>query len=223
MATDEKTLGELRYEWGQQESRTRQVRVYALQKLSIYSAFAERDQLEEFLKMILSPDMLNRTVPEEKIQELHEALSTVKLNRIFADLIEPLGLFRPFEVALFRAAIGGRCLHEAFVALEAYYDWNRANSPSAYGEFYYRLGLLLGAGVPVHQAIMVIGEKDRVLYELTEELVAHSDPYKSVADFFADAEFPEWQTAVIKAAESKGRVAEALIKLSAYSSKSISY
>lgn len=213
MTTAEKTMKELRYEWAQHEDSTRQIRIYALQKLSIYSAFVHGSNMDSFLKAILPAPLLHRVVSEDKITAFHEALDKPSNNRIFSDLIAPLDLFRPFEVRMFQAAIGGVALHEAFVALEEYYDSSKESRYSAYAEFYYRLSLLLDAGVPDHEAIKVAGEKDRILYELVEELMPYVVPGKSLSQFFADANFNDWETLIIKAAERQGRQAEALKKL----------
>lgn len=213
MTTAEKTIEELRYEWAQHEDSTRQIRIYALQKLSIYSAFVRGSNMDSFLKAILPASTLYRVVSEDKITAFHEALGNPSNNRIFADLIAPLEIFRPFEVRMFNAAIGGVALHEAFVALEEYYEASKETRYSAYAEFYYRLSLLLEAGVPDYEAIKVIGEKDRILYELVEEMMPYVTPGKSLSQFFVDANFNDWETLIIKAAEHQGRQGEALKKL----------
>lgn len=215
----EKSREEIRYEWAIWEDETRQTRLYTLQKLSIYSGFAWGSELEEFLKVVLTPDILGRNVPFEKIETFQASLNENKPNRIFADLVEPLNIFRPYEIALFREAIGGKALHEAFVALEHYYEWASANSPSAYSTFYYRLSLLIQAGVSPFHAIRVLGEKDRILHDLVEELSKFNYAGITLTDFFRDAQFPEWMNLVIAKAERENRQAEALQKLATYSTK----
>jgi hypothetical protein len=220
MTATEKTLGELRYEWGQHESSTRQIRIYALQKLSIYSSFVRGTDMNAFLKAILPASTLHRVIDAEKVAAFHEALDHPSNTRIFADLVAPLDLFRPFEIKMFEAAIGGVALHEAFVALEEYYDASHDNRFSAYPEFYYRLSLLLDAGVPAHEAIKVSGEKDRILYELVEEMMDYVAPDKPLSQFFVDANFSDWEILIIKVAESQGRLPEALKKLADRPTKS---
>lgn len=223
MTVEQDTMKELRREWSDHESNTRQSRTYALQKLSIYSGFAQGEELRQALKVILAPEVLARNVSQDKIDAFMHSIDDRSRQYMFSDLIEPLDLFRPFEVAMFDAAIGGRCLHDAFVSLEAYYDWYRTTSPSAYSDFYYRLALLLEAGVTFDKALGLTGAKSYKLYELVTEMSQFYLPGQTVAEFFKASDFPEWIVLVLKAAERQGRSAVALRKLADYSTKALTF
>lgn len=222
MTTDQDTMKELRYEWGQRDSSTRQSRTYALQKLSIYSAFADAEEFRQGLKVILAPNVLARNVPQETIDAFMSALDDRTRQYIFADFMEILGLFRPFEITIFREAIGGRALHSALADLEKYYEWSKT-AGSSYGEFYYRLALLLEQGIELRKAVELTGVESAKLYEITQELLSFHVPGQTLTDFFKAADFPEWIVLVLKAAERQGRSAVALRKLADYSITATSY
>lgn len=222
MTTDPQAIKDLKYAWSQKEDSTRQSRTYALQKLSIYSAFADNEELRQSLKVILAPNILARNVEQDAIDAFMYAIDDRTRQYIFADLIEPLGLFRPFEVAMFRAAIGGRALHDVFVSLKEYYEWCKA-SPGSYGEFYYRLAFLLEQGIELREAVELTGADSSKLYEIVNELLQFHVPGQTVTDFFKASDFPEWIVLVVKAAERQGRVPEALRKLADHSVTALSY
>lgn len=223
MTTDEKSIEELRREWSEDESRTRQSRTYAVQKLKIYSAFAQGEELRQALKVILAPNVLDRVVTKDKIDAFMDSIDDRSRQYIFADLVEPLGLFRPFEIAMFDAAIGGRALHDSFVALEKYYEWQREVSPGSYSDFYYRLALLLEAGLHFDQALKLTGAKSHKLYELVAEMSQSYLPGQAVSEFFRATDFPEWIVLTLKAAEEQGRISEALRMIADYSTKAQTY
>lgn len=222
MTTNEQDIKELRREWSDKESSTRQSRTYALQKLSIYSAFADAEELRQGLKVILAPNVLARNVPQETIDAFMFALDDRTRQYMFSDFMEILGLFRPFEIALFREAIGGRALHSVLVDLEEYYRWSK-DAGSSYGEFYYRLALLLEQGIELRKAVELTGAESAKLYEIAQELLTFHVPGQTLTDFFKASDFPEWIVLVLKAAERQGRSAVALRKLADYSITATSY
>lgn len=218
MANEAKTAEEIRYEWSEQDSRTRQTRIHLLQKLVMFGELQRGTAMKEILKAVLPVSSLERIVSAEGIAAYTERLNDPKTYN-FTDLVKPLGIFRPFEIAMFREAVYGAPLYLAFADLEAYYVWMKENQPSAYGHLFYRMSMLIGAGLFLQEALEKTGEEDYLLHELTVELGQYATSGMPLAEFWEKAEFPEWQILLAKGAAVQGYNSRFLLRLAEYSVK----
>lgn len=206
---------EERLEKSLREIEVRPLRMSIVHKLSMGERTGKSSS--ENLLMALDSYRAKAVIGEDNLNAALEELNTEGLvaSERFISVLDRLGIFRPFEMAVFRGhyeqlSFGNRKV-DGLLALVEYHSWETKERFMHLEYWFARLDVLAKADVRFHTALKIVSaEGAESMAEFSENLASRMSEGKGIANSLEENDFAPWIVYLLDAGEKGGFLPEAL-------------